>query len=343
MAKKDYPEYHKHMMDQAAYPSAPRRIKFEETPHAYLYRTGDAVYKIKKASPVFANLALKELYCAEGLTLGRQWAEAHVRDVVKIVKTPGGYALGGEGELVEYALVMDQLSSHYWMDYELANNKVTPTLMGRVARFLAGRHEAHPASERDTAEAGRPEHFRELFEEVAYQSKKYIDKALTQPMIEMISRPMEHFVDDFRKLFVKRQKKGMIVEGHGAFLPEHLFLKGKDISAFSPLLGQRKYRLLDQAGDVALFLNDLHLRKRDDLGEVFLKRYQTARKDRDLPVMLAPYQTLQAMRLALACCERAAALNQEKDHETQVELHRTANTYYTLAVHQARKISKPQG
>ena len=59
MTKKLYPEFHKALLDQTLYPSATRRIKFEETHHSYLYKTGDHVYKIPKPGPLFSSLAVK--------------------------------------------------------------------------------------------------------------------------------------------------------------------------------------------------------------------------------------------------------------------------------------------
>jgi len=85
------------------------------------------------------------------------------------------------------------------------------------------------------AELGHPEHFRSIFEEVTYQVKKYIGQTLSEAMFEIIMRPVERFIDEGRKLFLRRQKRERIVEGHGAFVLEHVYLKGKDVLAISPL------------------------------------------------------------------------------------------------------------
>lgn len=347
MPRKAYPEYHKSMMEQTFYPSAPRKIKLEETPHSYLYRTGDTVYKWRKASPVYSSLAIKEAFANEALTLGRRWAGERVRAVVTVGKNASGeYTLGGKQPVLEYGLVMEQVSAHYWMDYLVDHQKLTPTLMGRLAKFLAGVHVAHPLAERHLAEYGRPEHFRGLFEEVLYQVKKYQGKAITPAMIEAISRGMNHFLDDQRKLFIKRQKKGLLTDGHGHFSPPHIYMKSKDIFAIAPLDGQPKYRMLDRANDVAILCIHLCRAKQKELSDLFVKRYVTAAKDRDLPLMLPAYQVFQALRHGLQLCEFVAA--EPVSDEERNAAHAQALEWFTQAVQSTRELPKatnhhPQG
>ncbi|MDH4225419.1 MAG: hypothetical protein OEW12_07215 [Deltaproteobacteria bacterium] len=339
MTRKAYPDYHKFMMDQTSYPAAPRRIKFEETRNSLLYRTGEAVYKIRKTSPVFSSMAVKEAYAHEALTLSKRWAAGQTQGLTVIRKTPTGFVMDGQGEPAAYALKTAQLSNHFWMDYLLANDKVTPTGMGRLARYLAQAHQQFPAGEKLSQECGRVEHFHSLFEENIYQVKKYQDKAITAPMIDMITRPMERFFEDFRKLFIKRQKKGLIVEGHGHFIPEHIHIKSKDILAISPLEGQQKYRVLDAANDVATLLNALVRANSAELGDIFLKRYITASRDRDLPKILPAYQTFQALRSGRELCEWVAMA--APDEETAKQAHQTSHEFFSLAVKRAREIPRP--
>lgn len=337
MVKRSYPEYHKALLEQSSYPSAPRRIKFEETQRSYLYKTGEAIYKIRKTGPVYSALAIKERFAQDALRLGRRWTGDVVQEVVPIVKGPQGYALGTEGHPVDYALKMSQLSDTYWLSHLIAQQKLTPTALGRLARFLSEHHEA-AALEEKAADAGRPEFFFALMEEIFYQSKKYINQTLTEPMLEMVTRPLGKFVDDFRKLFHRRQKRGRVVDGHGAFVPEHIHIRGTDIHAIAPLDGQRKYRVLDAANDLATLLNALAVLGAHDTAELFLKRYIAASKDRELQRILPAYQTLQAMRSGLLQSEMLAELD-AKDKQREA-VAKGASAQFQLAVQMARQIPK---
>lgn len=338
MTKKNFPEFHKALMEQSTYPSAPRRIKFEETLHSLIYRTGDHTYKIRKTDPTYSSLAIKERYAVEAQSLLRRWAPGVTAEVVTVEKTGQGYALGGEGEPVEYALCLKQLSDHYWLDRLIDQGKVTPTAIGRLARFLADHHR-EGALEEKAAHSGRPEHFQALIEEIFYQAKKYFNQTLTETLMETVSLPMLRFPEEFRRQFSRRQKKGHVVDGHGAFLPGHIYMKGSEVMAISPLEAHEKFRLLDAANDVATLVNELLLLKADDLAEHFVHRYIAAAKDRDLMKFLPAYQTLQAMRCGLVFSERMAELSPDDPVRSQAVSR--AEAYFNLAVRTAREIPRP--
>jgi aminoglycoside phosphotransferase family enzyme len=337
MTRKAYPEFHKALLDQTVYPSATRRIKFEETPLSYLYKTGDHVYKIAKPNPHMSSVALKERYALDALRLGQIWGGDCYEAVVPVVRTDGGYALSGEGVAVDYAVRMKQLSGHYFGNELLAAGKLTPTLIGRVARFLAEQHTAHPVVDH-AAELGHAEHFRSLFEEIVYQVKKYTGQAVTETMLDIVVRPVERFIDDGRKLFQRRQKRGRTVEGHGDFVPEHVFLKGKEVVAITPIDTPLKFRQLDAANDVATFCNALHMAGAAEAEELFIKRYVSASHDRDLIKLLPAYEVMQALRGGLDYCERRVELA-ETDPEFRA-FTQSAQERFSLAVHRAREVPR---
>jgi len=335
MARKTYPEYHKTLMDQGFYPTSKRRIKFEETPHALIYRAGDFIYKIRKHRHGSDNPALKEKIAREALARGRQWAPEVYQDLLPLYRTAEGYSLQGSGEVLEFLLKLTQYSEHYFLKRVLSAGKLTPTGTGRLARYLAEHHANLVAGEKGI-ESGKPEFIRDLMEEVLYQSKKYINQTLPAPLLDMVSRPVHRFIEDNRKLFVRRVKKNRIVECHGAFLPEHIYLKSKEIFAISPQADMGRYRLMDAAYDVAMFLNELELAGAAELIELFQKRYITASKDRDLPKVITLYQTLSAMRTGLIYSERLIGETTPEDEKPG--LIEAAHRYYNLGLKIAREI-----
>lgn len=337
MARHAYPEFHKALLDQSLYPAAPRKIKFEETALSYLYRTGAHVYKIRKPSSVYASTAIKERYAQLALTLGRHWAPAVVEAVVPIVRTNTGFALGGPGEVVDYALRMVQLPDNYWLRRLLDAGKVTPTLMGRLARFLAERHGEAVQPER-AAEGARPDELGERLVELAYQSRKYEEVTVSQPALDMIVRPMERYLEETRRTISRRPKRGRIVDGHGDFRPQHIHVRGTDICAVAPLEAQPRIRIADAAHDVATLVNCLALGEHSELAEVFVKRYATAAKDRDLGRVLPIHRVLHALRTGLACSERLGDLAPEHpDHGCRLA---EARGWYNLALRVARELPR---
>ena len=337
MVKKAYPSYYKSLMDESIYPSAKRRIKYEETHNSHLFRAGDYIYKIQRTRAE-ENLAIKERFATETLQIGKRWAPEVVEELLPLhSREDGTFGFGPPGELVDFVLKSVQVSENYWLHKQIAKGKFTPTAVGRLARYLAEQHTAHPAAD-GGADAGRPEHLHELADEVFYQAKKYTDKALPEQLLNVVSLPFFRFVTENRKLFQRRQKKGRIVECHGAFLPEHIFLRSREIFAISPVAGHQKYRILDAANDVALLTNALELLGEKETQALFVKRYGTAARDRDLDRLLPVFQTFQAMRMGLMYCEWQAeeGVSDDQKHEW---LH-LAQTYYNLAATRARSIPR---
>jgi hypothetical protein len=337
MSKHVHPEYHKWMLDAATHPTATRRVKFEETRYSLVYKTGAEVYKIRKTGPIYSSLAIKEVFAREALLLGRRWAPQVYQAVTAIVKTPAAYALGGEGAPLDYAVRMTQLPEHHWAEYLATEQKLTATTLGRIARYLAEHHAQAPAGEHMTA-AGRPEHFIGLQDEVCYQVKRFVGTALTQGMFDLVARPMAHFLEHGRKLFLKRQKKNRAVDGHGAFSPRHVFVKTVEVEAIGILDGQQKYRVLDAANDVATFANGLRLLGAPEEAALFVKRYAAAAHDRDLEEILPSYQILQSMRAGLSLCEWAS--DGSLDEERQAQATERAHQHFALAVEVAKELPK---
>lgn len=338
MPRKHYPEYHKALLDPASHPTATRKPRLEETPHSYIYRTGSYIYRIRKTSHIYSSLAVKERYALEAQRLLQRWAPGMHCAVMPIVRRDGSYALNGEeqGEVVDYALQLSQLSDAHWLQRLVPAGRFTATAAGRLARFLATRHAEAPAGEREAHDVTRPEHYHELLEEVLYQSKKYVGRTLTEPMLELIARPVQHFLEAERRLFLRRPRKGRVVDGHGQFEPRHIHMRGQEVLAVSPLEATVKFRVLDAANDVATLVMELRRLEADEMAEVFVKRYVSASKDRDLPRLLPAFEVLQAVRHGLACSERLSTLEAGDAHRASLEA--DAHTYYNLAVQAARQL-----
>ncbi len=331
------PDFHAALLEPSRYPEAPHRIKFEETRRSYLYRTGSHVYKVRKTSVLFSSPAIKERYSQVALMLGRRWAGDVVQAVVPIVRTPAGFALGGAGEPVDYALRMAQLPDAQWLHRMLADEQPTPILLGQLARFVAGQHAAAALEER-AAGSGHPQRVQELLDELLDQSRKHVGPCVSEPVLEMIARPLGRCLEDLRRLMLRRLKRGRIVEGHGALQPEHIHAHDAEIHALAPLEAQPKFRVLDAANDVALLSNALALRGHGEAAELFVQRYAAAAKDRDLLRVLPVYRILQALRSGVQRGDWSAEA--APDSKERSALAQEAGGCFALALQMARALPK---
>jgi aminoglycoside phosphotransferase family enzyme len=355
MTRKANPEFHNALMDQASYPVAPRHIRYQETRCSHLYKTGAEVFKVPKASHVYSSLAVTERLVREALASGRRWAPQVMLGMAQIVEAGGGFRLAAlpglpdaagalplapappDAQPVAYALRERQMPESPWVDQLVRAGKLTDVSVGRIARFLAQRHAEAPAEER--AAAGRPEQIAALADELLTQVRKHIGGTLSEPMYQLMARPLQRALPELHKLFVRRVKKGRIVRCHGAFVPEHVYVKSLEVQAVSPVLTQTKYHFADAVTDAACFVNGLLLLDGAAAAELFSARYAAASKDRDLDALLPCYQVLMALRRGLSASEAAA--DPALPDDLREEFRHAAQSHFSLGVHVARSMGRP--
>ena len=121
--------------------------------------------------------------------------------------------------------------------------------------------------------------------------------------------------------------------GHGAFLPEHIFVNGDLIYFISPQEVQKKFAIMDVAYDVSSLAVELARLNKNNLLNTFLNQYLEISNDQDLLKILPLFQTYCALKQGVKTCELKVAQKNE-------ELGILAMDYFHLAVRFSREIPK---
>ncbi len=323
----------KALKEPAAYHNSPKTIKLRETSTSFLFKADDQLYKIKKSGNEYATLAVKEAFCREECRLSQRFNPNWPLEVLPVMEHNDELKIGGtEGKIIEYALKMEALADQCSLTQLLAKDKLTIKHISKIATRIAEIHAVSPA--KDTAAvSGKPESFRALCDDMLFQLKRYFEASLTQPILDMIRHPLEKFIDDNKRLFSKRLKKGRIVLGHGAFLPEHIFVNGDQVYFISPQEVQKKLAVLDVANDVSSLTVELARMGKNELFDAFVQQYLEVSNDQDLLKMLPLYQTYCALKQGVKTCE--LKVSQQND-----DLGTLAMDYFNLAVRFSREIPR---
>ena len=321
------------LKNPASYATPPKSIKLRETDSSYLFEGDEWLYKIKKEGNEFPTLAVKEAYCHEECRLSQSFNPNWTSNVLTILEQNGDIKIGGtEGEPVEYALQMVKLPEKLLLSGLLENDAVSKINMTNIAERISEIHSNNSAKDK-AAESGKAESFRALCDDMLFQMKRYFDASMTQPILDMIRHPLEKFIDQNKRLFSKRHQKGRIVHGHGAFLPEHIFVSEKSVHFISPQEVHRKLADLDVANDVSSLTVELTRLGKNELAEIFLNHYLEISNDLDLQKMLPLYQTYCSLKQGVKTCELKVAREDEK-------LGTLAMEYFNLAVNFSREIPR---
>lgn len=119
-------------------------IKVIQTPISLIFLTGGYAYKIKK--PVnfgfldFTTLDNRMHFCKRELELNKKLSDEMYLDVIPIIKSEGSVKIGGEGEIIDYAVKMKELPQDRIMKNLLEKNAVNHESVGQIAKVISDFH-----------------------------------------------------------------------------------------------------------------------------------------------------------------------------------------------------------
>ena len=136
------------LLNPACYPHEVSKFEVIETHIAWLIRTGEFVYKIKK--PVnfgfldFTTLEKRKYFCEEELRLNQRLSENTYIEVVAIGGTENAPEIGDSDQPIEYAVKMREFASGLLLSELLNVYKFDPNWIDKLADKIADFHQRAP-------------------------------------------------------------------------------------------------------------------------------------------------------------------------------------------------------
>lgn len=335
-----YPSLVQGLLRPEAYPHRPRRVRLVETHISYVFLAGPYAYKVKK--PVdfgfldYSTLEKRRHFCEEEVRLNRELCPDTHLGVVPITRTADGFAVGGDGEAVEYAVLMRRLPEARMLDRLVRRGRVDPEVLVRLARRVAAFH-AGSARGPEIDRFGGLETVRFNWEENFAQTAPYVDRTVPRRWYEGIRRYVEGFLRDSAELFRKRVAEGRIRDCHGDLRAESICVED-GICIFDRIEFNARFRYGDVASEVAFLAMDLDALGRPDLGYVFAEAYIAASGDRELRRLLPFYQCYRAYVRGKVTGFRLDQVGTERERR---RVRRLARRYFRLAWDYARAPQRP--
>ena len=116
-------------------------VDFIETHISWVVLRETEVFKIKKPVELgfldFSTLELRKAACEREVELNRRLAPEVYLGVVPLRRTDGRLSLDGDGEIVEWAVHMRRLDDNDRADIRLAQGRLQPSDITRIASRLA--------------------------------------------------------------------------------------------------------------------------------------------------------------------------------------------------------------
>lgn len=319
-----------------AYPGYSGGVELRETHMSWVFLTDDRVYKFKK--PVkfayldFSTLARREAACRAELRVNRRLAADIYLGVVPLTRSGGGYAIDGDGDIVEWLIVMRRLGAHRMLDQVIAENRLMPADVSRLVDKLVSfyRH-AKPVFL-------SPEAYRARWRSaIAYNYALLRDRqfALPQGIVARLYHIQRRFIGARGHLFDRRVRGRHIVDGHGDLRPEHIWL-GEPLRIIDSLEFDPRLRHVDPFDEVAYLSLECERVGAAWAGERIRDGLIRALRNGPSAQLFAFYRCYRAsLRARLAIAHLAAP-----DVRTPEKWRPLAQDYLKLALAEARRLER---
>jgi aminoglycoside phosphotransferase family enzyme len=235
-----------------AYPEKPARIETIETHMSWVFLTPRHAFKLKK--PVrydyldFSTVAARKMNCEEELRLNQRLAPDVYLDVVPLVLDgDGGMRLGGQGEIIDWLVMMRRLPAERMLDYLIRKRALEPMDTHAVAEVLARFYRESPP-----IDIGGAEYRRQYEHKVRMNHDTLADPAYGLPadLVEAVHQAQRQFLMRAPELLEHRATDGRVIEGHGDLRPEHVCVESLPV-IFDRLEFNRAFRIIDPADELA--------------------------------------------------------------------------------------------
>ncbi len=335
-------ELRNQMLKVDFYPHRPPYVREIQTHISHVFLAPPYVYKVKK--PVdfgfldFTTLARRCFFTHRELYLNSRFSPNLYLDVLPITRDGEAYRLGGEGDPVEYVLVMRQFNEERTMKRLIANGELTEKDVVALAKRLAN---IHRGSHRIAVDRGLGTYAsvrydcEENFDQLAPYTRQFIDKEVWGHVREATLG----FLDDHEELFHLRHRKGFIRDCHGDLHTEHIIFEEGKILIFDCIEFNERFRYIDITSDLAFLVMELAFLGQKEYLSPLVDTYFSRLEDKWGGLLLdfyAAYRaTVRAKVNAFVAGDDTVPMEQRERSKT------VAQTYLRLAEDFLRRYRRP--
>ena len=264
------------LSEPSSYGSDVSRVERIETHGAIVFLAGDKAYKIKRAVKYpymdFSTLERRHQACAAELRLNRRTAPTLYLDVRCVTRSGDGLVLGGDGEPVEWVVVMSRFPQDCLLDRMAERHALPPSvildLAGRVAAFHRDA-EGAPANSTFGGIARFGATLRENMDGLASAPPQ----CFSQERVAGLRATADALLRRTAPLVDVRKQDGCVRLCHGDLHLRNICLLDGRPTLFDAIEFNDALAWIDVLQDTAFLLMDLDHRGLRELANLFLTRY----------------------------------------------------------------------
>lgn len=264
------------LQNPALYPHPVEGFQLIETHISWVLLTGPFAYKFKK--PVnfgfldFTTLSARQHFCNEELRLNQRLTDDLYLEVIPVTGTPDAPQLGGEGEVIEYALKMRQFPQNGLFSTLQANGELTAAHIDEMARQIGNFHTTAPVV---TAEhdLGSPDSVMAPVLQNFEQIRPLISEKADLLQLDALQEWAETSFNRLKPLLKQRKAEGFIRECHGDIHLGNIALIDNKVVIFDCVEFNEPFRMTDVYADIGFLAMDLEDRGLKSLSRRLISQY----------------------------------------------------------------------
>lgn len=261
------------------------RCEVVETHISIVLLAGERAYKFKKAVDLgfvdFTTLERRRHYCEREVALNARFAPSIYLDVVPITLERGEPRLGGDGEVVEYAVAMRRFHDEERLDRAIEAGRVGAADFERLGSDLADWHAAAEPAAGDSPYG--------TWDTVREQVARSFDGLGDAPGAAALAEDLSAALAAHRETLLARRAAGHVRDCHGDLHLANLVLHDGRVLPFDCIEFDDALRVVDTLSDLAFPVMDLDLRSRHAWGTTLMNAWlSTTGEYEDVP-LLAPF------------------------------------------------------
>ncbi len=255
------------LLRENAFGHAVSELRLIETAISWVVLTGPYAYKLKK--PVnygfldFSTLDRRKHYCEEEVRLNGRFAPELYLGVVPVTVRDGLLRIGGEGEVVDFAVRMRQFEEAALLSREIESGVFGPAQAEELGRWLATMHRQLPARPAPSdGEPGSPESFLSALRQNFLQIRPRLPD---EPRRRRLAETEEWALRRYREIEVllrRRAANGWVRESHGDLHLRNVVRLDGRLVPFDCIEFNEHFRVMDLQAELSMLVMDIERRGR---------------------------------------------------------------------------------
>lgn len=293
----------------------PSPIERVDTHLSHVFLSGGQAFKLKRAVRLpfvdFSTVEQRHTACQAELAINRRLRSPLYVELSPVVQAAdGAYRLGGDGDVVDWVVVMRRFDQSHQFDVMARKGALTVDLVERAADRIADMH----ADALVTTLAGHAADYRHIIDMLRRTEQEAAESLGLESGLPAPYDRLDRELARVGALIEKRRARGKVRRTHGDLHLRNICLFEGEPTPFDALEFDERMATTDVLYDVAFLLMDLRRLNLTEHANAVMNRYWDATGEDEEALQLLPFFTSLRATVRMAVAVEAQRLEEAQEY-----------------------------